>query len=88
MTKIEKGMYVKLLKDLVFYDPYTFVPTVVATKEEQGEIVYVGMVLTFTMKNELKKQVLEPVVNVKIKGKDVQFAGPMLTDFAEYFEIL
>ena len=85
MANLEKGMYVKVIKELVFYDPHTLKPTTAALVGDQGEIVYAGKSLDITKEGTKH---LQSVVNVSIKGKEIQFVGRMLEDFTEYFEVL
>ena len=83
MVKLEKGQYLKLVKDVVTYNPNTLEPITIP-EGSHGEVTYVGLCLFVD-----KTEPLSSVLAVKFKEGSVVLMGrDALEEFHVTFEVL
>lgn len=82
MLKLEKGMYIRLLEDVTYYDPKTFEPHVV-TAGTFGEIDYLGVGLP---RDAHCPPV--PIISVKFKDAELTYTGESYHEFRKMFEVV
>jgi hypothetical protein len=82
MLNLEKGMYIRLLVDSVYYDPKTFEPHTIP-KGAFGEIEYVGVGLP---RDQFTPPV--PILSVKFKDGVLTYTGEQFKEFRKTFQIV